>query len=254
MCAPPAPHTADMNAKRKEWKNIYGNVSAHCVQFRQIISLEFVFLISSSSVLISSCLFCVCFGMLQWICYVFLFVFSIHEWSKKKRRKLYNDSKALSSMRTMKNKSVRRKRKMCSCLSSTTASSSRQQQKVKHNCACLRMVGAKMDHICNSFTNILLRRVVVRRCQRAPELPCCFTHVWTACASLGMHASYEVQYALQSTTYVFTINYNRTCERCEHMSFAKARLGICSLCACACVCLWMVDGAMHQIRFCRTFH
>lgn len=91
MCAP---HTADkhstfavetlscLNAKQKEWKNIYGNVSAHFVHFRLIISLEFVFRISSS-VLISFLVYFVCILV---CCNEYVMCFCLYfQYARKKR-------------------------------------------------------------------------------------------------------------------------------------------------------------------------
>lgn len=82
------------------------------------------------------------------------------------------------------------------------------------------MVGAKLDHIRNSFTNILLRRVVVglaeTRALAAVLFYPCMNGTRRAYAFLVCAA------ASQFTTYAFIINYNRTCERCELTSFASA--------------------------------
>lgn len=101
-----------------------------------------------------------------------------------------------------------------------------QQLKVKRNCVCLveLVVAAKLDHICNSFTNILLRRVVV--CWRKRTLSAVLFYT---CLNGTRRAIRFLICAAASpfTTYVFIINYNRTCERCELTSFAPAPAPVC---------------------------
>lgn len=84
----------------------------------------------------------------------------------------------------------------------------------------MSMVDAKLDHICNSFTNILLRRVVVRWRKRRAGCRV-ILHMLERHTS-GIRFLILCAAASQFTTYVFIINYNRTCERCELTSFASA--------------------------------